>query len=455
MGISNLFDLTSRSLAVYQRALNVTSHNIANANNPDFSRQRVVFQTERPDVKADGEWGAGVKIDDVLRVRNRLTDVQVRAYNSKYSDSEKRSTILGQVESLFSEPSDLGLSSMMNQFFNSWSKLAVTPNSDQLRNNVIQSAQKMTAKMKNLYEGLNQVQSDLQLEINEKVGDLNNTLKNIQSLNKKITEANIAGQSANDLQDQRDKLIDDLSKLANINVNMDEHGAANISIGGVFAVDGYNANEFKASYDSSGRVSITNKDETARMALNGGEIYALNDLYSNVIPGYKNNIDTLANQLMTTVNTAHSAGYTLKGAPDNTGINFFSGYGGGELQINPQILIDPGYIAASDADGNSGNGKLALQIASLTDTKVINGKSIGEFYSQIVSSLGTEKQLNDQSVESNKLVLDQLEAQKASNSGVSIDEEMTNLIRFQRSYDASAKIIKIADEMLQTLLNMV
>lgn len=453
MGISKIFDLSARSLGVYQRALDVTSHNIANANNPDYSRQRVVFGSERPDQKADGEWGAGVKIEDVTRVRNRLTDIQIRTYNQKYSDADKRSTILGQVESLFSEPSDLGMSNLIAGFFNSWDSLAVNPGSEPLRSKVVQAAQKLTTKIQNVYEGLEQVKSDSLLDAQETVGKINNYVKDIQMLNKQIAESRIIGQSSNDLTDKRDKMIDELSKLANVNVNMDSSGSANISVGGIFAADQFSFSQFKAVVDN-GRLSFTTEDGSSRMSLNGGELYAIQDIYSNRIPEYQQKIDDVANAIMENVNAVHSSGNTLAAPPDNTGIDFFESYAGGRLVINANILKDTNYIAASGTT-DSNNGSIALKLGQMADSKVLNGKSIGDFYSSLISGLGSEKLLSDRAVESNSLVLDQLENQKASNSGVSIDEEMTNIIKFQRSYDASAKLVKIADEMLQTLINMV
>lgn len=453
MGISGLFDISARSLSIYQRALNVTSHNIANANNEDYSRQRVIFETERPDIRADGEWGAGVKIDEISRVRNQMTDTQIRSYNSKFSNNSTRSDILGQIETQFSEPSELGLSSLMNSFFNSWSKLAVTPNSEQLRTDVIQAAQKVTTKIQSVYEGINQIDSDMQNELQEKVQSMNTIVKELHSLNKQIMESKVSGQESNDLLDKRDKYIDELSKLGNINVNLDDNGAAVISIGGVFALDGYNYNEFKANYDSGGKAFITIKNDSTKLALNGGELYALTDMISNVVPGYKDKIDQMAQGLMTSVNDLHSTGSTLHDPP-LTGINFFSSYASGRLEINSAIISDHKNIAIS-SNGQSGNSDIALKIAGLSDNKTINGKTIGEFYSEIVTGLGTEKQLNDQAAESNQLVLDQLQDTKESVSGVSLDEEMTNILRFQRSYDAAAKMVNIADEMLQTLLNMV
>ncbi|MGE5432463.1 MAG: flagellar hook-associated protein FlgK [Syntrophomonadaceae bacterium] len=449
MGLSRIFDISSRSLGVYQRALDVTSHNVSNANNPDYARQRVVFGSERPDVTNFGEFGAGVKIDDIARVKDTLTDVQIRSYNQKFADVDKRSQVLGQVESLFSEPSDLGLSRLISSFYNSWDELASTPNSTPLRNNVIQAAGRLSTKIQGIHDGLDILRSDLNGQVGEKVQEMNSTIQEIQNLSRQIKSAKATGQAANDLYDRRDKQIDALSKLVNINVHADDQGSVGISIGGIFAVDEYSATAFKA-VNVNGKLALVTDDGSATAALTGGEIYASMDLYNNQLTSYQDSVNSIAQNLMDSVNAVHRGGFGLNGV---TNADFFTGYnsGSGVLSFNP----DTNAIAASAVAGNDGNSQNAINIAKLADQKQIDGKTISEFYNSFISDIATQKKLNDQSSESNQLVLDQLNNQKSSFSGVSIDEEMTNVIKFQKSYDASAKLIKIADEMLQTLLNMV
>ncbi|MDP4172807.1 MAG: flagellar hook-associated protein FlgK [Bacteroidota bacterium] len=464
MGISRVFDIASRSLGVYQRALDATSHNVANASNPDYTRSKVILATERAEPIAGGEWGSGVKVQDIQRIRMSLLDSQTRLYNSKHSDASKRSDVLSQVETFLSEPSDQGISKLTNAFFSSWDKLSSTPSSIPLRNDVIQAAQNLTTKIQNVYEGLTQTKMDLRTDLNDNLTELNNGLKNIQSLNRQIFEARSADQSVNDLLDSRDKAIDDLSKLANLSIGFDDKGNANISIGGAFAVDGSNYSEFKSDVQN-GQLQITTSDGSAKVTLNSGELYAITDLYTNTISGYQNKIDTFAQQIMTSVNQIHKQGYDLNATSATTspnGEDFFSSYGSGILKINPNIAGDPSVGIASDprkiavsSNNQNGNGDIAVKLAQAASSKAINGQTISEYYSSLVSSIGGDKQLSDQNADSNQLVLDQLGVQKSSVSGVSVDEEMTNVIKFQRSYDASAKLIKVADEMLQTLINMV
>lgn len=451
MSISKIFDISSGSLDAYSKALDVTANNIANSSNPDYSRQTINLQTETPQQLAGMMWGSGVKITDINRVRNSLTDSQIRTNNQKFSYSDTSSTMLSQVQSLFSEPSDQGLSNLISNFFNSWQQLAVTPNSTALRQNVIYAANQMGDKAKNITDGLNSIKSDIVNQFSNDVSQINNYLSQIQGLNAQIFTSQSSGATPNDLMDQRDKLIDSLSKLVNINVTTDNNNSANISIGGILAADRSSFVQFSAAVEN-GALVLKGPDGTSA-ALTGGSLYALSDVYTNKLPSYQSSLDQVMQQIVSSVNAAHSQGSTITDPPQ-TGINFFNGYQSGALTINKDILNDPAMIAVS-ADGTSGNGDLAVTIGNIADQKVLNGKTISDSYSELISKIGNDVSSAQNNATALQLVLNQLNQQKASYSGVSVDEEMTNVIKFQRSYDASAKLIKIADEMMQTLIGMV
>lgn len=452
MALSRIFDIAQRSLGTYQRALDVTSHNIANASNPNYSRQRANFATEIPEINAGMIWGTGVRLENIGRIRNQLTESQILNNNPKFSFNDKSSYLLGQVENTFSEPSELGLSSLIDDFMNSWSQLSSSPNSIPLRNNVIYSAQKMGAKVDNLNESFDIIKSDIVAEFKSTITQINDHLDQIKNLNTKIFEAGGSGVSPNDFLDERDRLINELSKLTNINVTYNDNNIATVSIGGVFAADGTSSVNFEA-FEKEGELFLRSQNSMNLAALTGGEMYALKDVYSNKIPSYKDQLDNVVHAIKSEVNQLHSSGFSIDNPP-LTGINFFDENHEDRLVVNSTILNDPYKIAVS-SDGSSGNGDLALSIYEISNKKVINNLSISEAYSTLISGIGNHKQSADKMAATDKLVLEQLELQKASYSGVSIDEEMANVIKFQRSYDASAKLIRVADEMLDTLINMV
>ncbi|MCZ7610133.1 MAG: flagellar hook-associated protein FlgK [Ignavibacterium sp.] len=452
MALTKIFDISSRSLAVYRRALEVTSHNIVNAANENYSRQRIILETETSNLTAGIVWGNGVKVADVQRMRDKLVDAHIINTNQKYSDSSRQNDLIRQVEDLFSEPSDLGLSNLMTTFFSSFNELAVSPNSLPLRTNVLNAANNLSAKVTSINHSVTSLKSDIKQEFHQKVNQVNALLKQIHQINYEQFSNAYNGVPVNDLLDRRDALVDQLSKLVNISVVYDNTNSAVISIGGALAVDRMHSAEFIAE-ENNGKLNLRVKDGSYPIVLTGGELNALSDVYSKKIPSYKQKLDSVINKLVEAVNAEHVQGYTISD-PQKTGLNFFDGYTNGELSVNSEIINDPNKIAIS-LDGTEGNGDIALRIAQLSDAKLLNGNTLQEGYSSLINNIGNDGMLQNNYTDANQVVLDELAQLKASQSGVSVDEEMTNVLKFQRTYEASAKLIMIADDMLKTILEMV
>lgn len=450
--ISNIFNIATRSLDVYRKALDVTAHNIANSDNENYSRQTVNVSTSTPNKIAGLVWGTGIQIDSVTRIKNQFIESQYRKNTGENSFYNKQSDLLSRVEQVFTEPSEYGLSDLMTSFFNSWSELAVTPDSSVLRENVITAAQNITARVDTIHQDLQTIKEDTFNEFNDKTQTLNNLLSQIHDLNVKITQQSGNGSPPNDLMDKRDQLVNQVTSIADTQVYYDPNGSVNISIGGVLAVDVSQSVKFEVIKEN-GELKLSTASGHVLQKIKGGELGAISDVYSSKIPDYEEKLDNVITSLFKSVNSIHSSGYSNEDPPQ-TNINFFSSYEAGVLKINSEILDDPSKIAVS-ADGTPGNGDIALQIADLNNQQLINGSTLVESYSSLISDVGSDKASSDSLSSSSALVLQQLQTQKSSYSGVSLDEEMANVIKFQRSYDASAKLISIADEMLQTLLQMV
>lgn len=453
MSVNKLFDISRRSLLTYQRALAVTSNNVANANNPDYSRQRSLFSTVGPDYRANIAIGSGVQLDEVERIRDQIIDRQSWEYRQNYGSAQKQSSILANIESLFSEPSDQGISTLLTKFFNSWDDLSVDPTSSALRSNVVYAAENLSVKLQNVYQGMSTLKTDLKKDSEVMVEDLNNYITELRHVNKQIYEASVVNNGANDLLDKRDEILNRMSEIANIQVSIDDFGVANVSIGGVFAVDRIHSVSFKIFEDADGKLALKTEDGNAKVALQSGELHGNFRSANEFIPKAKEQFDDLFNSIVYNVNKIHSSGYTITDPPID-GVDFFEGYSNGVLKINQDILDDPQMIAVSK-DGTDGNNELALQLAKLQDDNLLNGTTFSDNYANIIGSLASEKQYQDQNTETFGLVLNQLEQQISSVSGVSIDEEMIDVLKYQRSYDASAKLISIADEMMKTVLQMI
>lgn len=464
MGIGRLFDISVRSMAAYQQALDITSNNISNASNPAYSRQRVLLASET----AENGKGVGIKVQDVLRIKNDLLGVQIIKYQSTLSNADKRSTVLRQIETIIAEPSSNGLSNYITEFFNSWDQLSTDPNSIPLRLNIIQKAQGVGDRFKQILDGLNDVQITLQNSATQTVDKINNDLKELYGYNSKIYESVVRGINASELKDQRDELVAKLSEKVNLSVNINENGAAIVNIGGIQGADQYGYTQFEMRV-VDGKLKMVSKDDSQSTAVvNNGELFAITDLYSNKIPQYKSGFENLQNVFVSKVNGLHMSGNSLiQGGASKTNIPFFGELDSngnvsnaildGQIKINSSILTNPRNIAASELANNDGNGTIANKLARLFDNSFaeLNGQSFMDYYSSTLNALGMEKVSSDNSVESSGAILQQLKNENSSYSGVSLDEEMTNVLKYQRSYDAAAKMIKVADEMMKTILEMV
>lgn len=451
MALSRLFDISRRSMATYQHSIDIASNNIANAGNKDYTRQRAIISTEKTQQYAGITWGSGVKLDDIERLRSSLTECQIISNNQRHSFNERSSVLLGQIEDIYSEPSEFGISNLMGQFFSSWSELSANPTSTALRGNVVYSAQNLSAKVEEINEGLKVIKTSISYEFDDKVREVNNMLKSIQSINRQISESKAVGNNANDLMDRRDVLVNDLSKLVNISVNYESDETANISIGGVFAVDKGSFTTFEAT-TTEGALTMTSEGGD-KVKIGNGEMGALVDTYSKKTPSYKEQLDSIITQLVTSVNDLHNTGMTIDDPPQ-PGLNFFEVYDGGKLKIKDEILNDYNKIAVSE-DGTSGNGNIAIKIFEISEGNVLNGSTLIDTYSALISEVGSHKQNADRMEESGSIVLQQLKNQRDSLSAVSVDEEMLDVMKFQKAYEASAKLVRMADEMLETLIQMV
>lgn len=464
MSIGNVFDVAVRAMSTYQQAIDVTSNNISNASNPDYARQKIQFAT----VTAENGRGAGVTVSDVQRIKDDLLGVQIRNYQSKSSDANKRSQVLSQIESIVSEPSDNGLSNYMTQFFNSWDQLSAQPNSTPLRLNVIQKAQSVSDRFTQILNGLNDIQTTLQTEALNDVATINSYLKDINGINQRVSESEMRGIKANELKDQRDALIGKLSQMVNVTVQNNPNGSVNVNVGGLYGADLNTYNQFEMKI-VNGQMRLVSQNDSASIAmLNSGKLYAVSDLYSNKISQYKAGIENLETVFVNKINEQHMSGNTLvQGGSSKTNVPFFGELDlsgnvinsilNGQLKINPDILNNPANIAASDAANNDGNGSNAIKMARLLDSKLLelNDQTLLDNYSTILNNIGLDKVSNDNTIQSSEAILLKLGNQETSTSGVSLDEEMANVLKFQRSYDAASKMVKIADEMIQTILQMV
>lgn len=457
-GLSQIFETARRSLFAQRDAMDVTSHNIANAGTTGYTRQRPELTTTTPLPDKVGLLGTGVEMSSISRLRQQFIDTQYRTTNQQLNNASMQSQIFSQIDAIVNEPSDTGVQSMIQGFAKAWQSLAATPEDMSARQIVLQSASTLSNGIQQIYSGLSQLRSDMKDQMTTDVDKINALATQIADFNSKIMTANNSNMSANDLMDSRDLKIDELSKIANIRAIQDSKGAVNISVGGVSIVNETDTIALTVK-DNTTSVSVQAGSSGNPAQITGGELGGMLEQYNTTIPGYLSSIDTLGQNIMDAVNTVHAAGYGVKSSTDTsapTGTNFFSSYGNGVLTVNSALVDNPSLIAAS-SDGSAGDNAQANTLAKIFDAPTMSGGtvSMNQFYTAFASKVGSDSSTASTEEQNQTLILTQIENQRNSFSGVSLDEEMTNMIKFQRSYDASAKLVKTVDDMMTTILQMI
>lgn len=466
-------EISKRGLFSQQAGLQTTSHNVANANTQGYSRQIVNFSAARPlevlgmnRSTIPGQSGMGVEIQSITRVREAFLDKQY--YNeSKYlSEWTVRSDTLEKLEGIINEPSDTGIRQVMDNFWNAWQELSKQPDNTETRAVVRESAIALADAFNHVAKKLNELESDLTNSVTVKVQEVDGILGQIRDLNVEIARLEGFGNNANDLRDKRDLLTDQLSSLVNINV-VEQDDGYHIAMGDQMLVEGANVITFdQALLDTA----YNNGDLTS------GELYGLNVSIDDIIPKYRDEINVLVSTFADTVNEIHQQGYTLQ-EPATFGGAFFVYHTTNDaaltLEIHADIQNSLDNIAASkrtyidSVDGLEkvvrGNNELALEMADLKDMNidfsgsivdvVLSSGTFDEYFRAMVGELGVQGQEANRQVENQQVLVDQVEMHRQSVSGVSLDEEMANMIKFQHAYNAAARSLTVFDEVLDKVIN--
>lgn len=448
----NLFSTLNTSylgLIAQQNALQTTSHNVANANTPGFSRQKAIMETTTPlpypslqrSVSA-GQIGTGVMVGSIDRVRDAFLDTQVWRETASLSSWEEKQKLLEQIEVVFMEPADSSLSGFFEDFWNAWQELSKNAESEAVRTALLESANNLTDSFNHIARQLNQMGTDLQTTVQNQVEEVNSLANQIAALNVQIESISITGDNPNDLLDRRDLLLDELAKYTDFTVVKQENNVIDIEVDGRKLVEGKDYYEW--SYTPGNQVSWAADAEAINLK-DGGIKGAVDGI--GLVNDYKEKLDDVAQNLIEKINDQHTLGYDLNG---DYGSNFFSFEeidGVNEYALTMKVLIeDADKIAAASVDEGKAGGTNALAIAQLRSD--IEGD-----YQKIIAALAVDAHQANRMVENQSALVYQLENRRISVSGVSLDEEMVNLIQFQRAYQANSQAIRVVDELLDTLIN--
>ena len=481
-GIFNTLNTASKGMNAQQTALHTTGHNISNANTEGFSRQRV-------DMKADlsytlggvGQLGTGVKMTGVSRMVDDYVSRQIRQETSSMSQFGTKSETLGQLEIIYNEPSDTGLNFNMAEMFESWQELAKNPESLSSKTIVVEKSNTFADTYNHILSQMESLQEETDLMIDKQVRDLNATLDNINSLNKQIFNIAIKGHTPNDLLDQRDLLLQNMSEITDFKADFenDKYGRVSISLNGaepnqsVVVLEYDSAEPMKIAIKNDGKIVAKEPDIVDGNPVIDGEgnpTYAdmVLSLEKGAIKGYMDakteildvqiaDLKKFGEKVAEEFNSAHKKDMTATGEENLTNaINIFE-FEGDKLSVNKDIIANNNLILAGENYSSAvGDGSRASLIANLRD-KVVNiggeKSTMENKYNSMITKLGISKQHADNMVSNQDVLLGQLQMRRESTSGVSIDEEVTNMVKYQKAFEANARVIATLTEMLDVLIN--
>ena len=441
-------------LTAEQGALEATSNNVANVNTPGYSREVPVLATSDPIVVSPLTLGSGVNLETIESVQDSILESQIQQETQTQGKLSSLVSQLSQTQTSFtSTTGDIGTA--ISNFFDSINQLSTSPADLSLRQGVLTAAGNLATAFNVAANNLTAQRTNLNQSVQQIVGQVNQLTTQIAQLNGQISNIENAGESAGTFIDQRTQLIDQLSSLVDVSVIPSNNTLTLTTASGTALVAGQQSFELSTGLDSSGVQHILSEGSDITATLISGQLGGVLEARDQQIPGIQTQLDALASGLANAVNGVQTSGYALNGNP-STGDNLFSpppASGTGSAASLSVAITDPALIAAS-SDGTSGSNGNAETMYALRNQTVVDGQSPTDYYSGIVFNVGNAVANSTAAQTASSLVLQQLNDQRASISGVSLDEEAANMMRYQQAYAASAQIVTAINTMMQDVINM-
>jgi len=450
-GLNSALSIASQSLLVQQSALQVATNNIANSDTPGYSREVLDFVENPPSQQGSLWFGNGVSAGQVESIRDNLLQLRIYDETQQQSNAQTQSTNLQQLEGLFSDPTQ-GIGADLTAFFNSINQLSTDPTNIPARQSVLTAANNLASDFHSAVTQVTAIQHNLDLGVTQAVSQINQLSSQIAALNAQVAPLQKLGQDAGALEDQREQLIDQLSQLTGLQVTQTDQGETLSTANGTPLVVGTESFDLSTAPGSDGLQHVFANGTDITGSTTGGQIGGLLAVRDQSVANVLSDLDGLASGLATNFNAAHQLGYDLNG---KTKQNFFTPVSGAGSAAKFQVAItDPNAIAASSDGSQGSNGNLQNLLAVANQPLPSSGVSPIDDYSDLVFNVGNWSQQAQAQATASQNSLQQLNNQRDSVSGVSIDEETTNLIRFQQAYQAAAHVISTINDLTQDLFNI-
>lgn len=456
-GLYGAMSIASGALSAEQAALNATTSNVANVNTPGYSRVRPVLKENDPVVLGSVTYGMGVSLEKLESLRDPILQRRIQEETSQQGQLNALVTAMQQAQVQFtSSSSDIGTE--ISNFFSSLDQLSTDPTNLSLRQGVLTAASNMASAFNNTANNLIQQRSNLDLNVGQDVAQVNTLTSQIATLNTRISELQGVNQDASAFVDQRDVLIGQLSNLVDVSTIQSDDGLTLTTSNGTALVVGGQSFALSTKTNSSGLQDVYDSQGNDISAnLTSGELAGLLEMRDQKLPGTLASLDTLAAGLANGINAAHQGGYDSNGNPvggfdlnGDPGGNLFvtpPGSGQGAAAAMKVQITDPALIAASSDPTASGSNGNMMALSAVQDQAVAGGQTPTDYYASLVFDVGNDVSTNSAELSSSRLILTQLNDQRGSISGVSLNEEAANMLQYQNAFDAAARVVTTINEM--------
>ncbi len=450
-----------------------SGHNITNANTEGFSRERVTQTADASEQKAaqGGPYiGRGAKLSKIERINDSYVEKHLREGTRDLAHYEEKKMVFGQIEDVFNEMNGDGLNRLVSRFFNEFRKLSNEPNSHAIRESVREASKAIVNDFQRIRKELVELQKHVDSRIEGGMKELNQLSEEMGELNLKIHRSEIQGHSPNDLLDRRDVVAKKMMTYFDLSTHKDEFGMMTLDVKGVGPLvtgprsEQYfigrtpaNAESGKPENSLSIMRSPYSHDDISNQ-FKGGKLGALIEARDKSIGSIMDRLDQMAHAVSTAVNEIHQQGFTATG---RQGVAFFKPINQVEraaemISLSDDLNESANNIATAMAPNSPGDNRLAHALANLQNSRFFmdGTTTMDDFYNSMVSDVGVSAARNNEALSQQKTITNQLEKMRETISGVSIDEETTKLLQYQHAFNASARVIRVADEMLDTILNL-
>jgi len=461
-------EMARNAMQTARQGAEIAGNNLANASNPIYARQRVKIAAAVAIPTDKGPQGSGSEVARIEQIRDYAIDKQlveekgVSAFlEAKQRGLQRAEASLGQVLDRQSidagdSYSSAGLSEGLTDLFNSFQSLSASPTSTAERQTTLYNAQKVADKFRSVDHRLEDLRTSLNKEVKADILAANGKLEEVAYLASSIGNTEQVSGSANEIRDVMQFSLEELSEFGNVTTTTNEDGKLSVFLAGEeFITDNVMTDTLKVVTDANGYHSAASSSGNVALTLTSGKIAGAMDARDGQVLELRNDLDTLATELIAQVNTLHKTGYDLSGNNDNT-LNFFTGSDAADINVNSALTDDPRKLQMSASASEVGDNTIARSLANLNQSQYTNLNTMGftEHYGNTVSQFGQELSLVNVRLNDQLAVQGMLQSQRDSVQGVSIDEEVANLVIFQRAFQASARLISTMDTLMGDVINM-